>query len=195
MDTFLGGGTSTIACKNTNRKFRGCEISSEYYDKINEILDKAQEAITISSKITKLKKTGYIQPSKTNSHGTPIKLYEELNKEFCFDNFDPCPLNENPKFNGLDIEWANTTFVNPPYSDLKTTKKQLGWVEKAHNEALLGKTIVLLIPSRTDTQWYHEIILKNNYEVRFLKGRLKFLDNDGKEQNPASFSSMLVIMK
>ena len=88
------------------------------------------------------------------------------------------------------------TFVNPPYSDLKTTKKNgLGWVEKAHNEALLGKTIVLLIPSRTDTQWFHDIILKNNYKVRFLKGRLKFLDNDGKEQNPASFSSMLVIMK
>ena len=39
-----------------------------------------------------------------------------------------------------------------------------------------GKTIVLLIPSRTDTQWFHEIILKNNYEIRFLKGRLKFID-------------------
>lgn len=38
LDTFLGSGTTAIACKNTNRKFKGCEISKEYYDKIQEIL-------------------------------------------------------------------------------------------------------------------------------------------------------------
>lgn len=38
MDTFLGGGTTAIACKKTNRKFKGCEISKEYVDKVNEIL-------------------------------------------------------------------------------------------------------------------------------------------------------------
>lgn len=38
MDTFLGSGTTAIACKNKNRKFKGCEISQEYYDKIMTIL-------------------------------------------------------------------------------------------------------------------------------------------------------------
>ena len=38
LDTFLGSGTTAIACKNTNRKFKGCERSKEYYDKILEIL-------------------------------------------------------------------------------------------------------------------------------------------------------------
>jgi site-specific DNA-methyltransferase (adenine-specific) len=38
LDTFLGGGTTAIACKNTRRRFRGCEISSEYYTKVLEIL-------------------------------------------------------------------------------------------------------------------------------------------------------------
>ena len=38
LDTFLGGGTTAIACKNTNRQFRGCEISKEYVDKTLEIL-------------------------------------------------------------------------------------------------------------------------------------------------------------
>jgi DNA modification methylase len=38
LDTFLGAGTTAIACKNTNRKFRGCEISEEYCEKTNEIL-------------------------------------------------------------------------------------------------------------------------------------------------------------
>jgi site-specific DNA-methyltransferase (adenine-specific) len=38
LDTFLGSGTTAIACKNTNRKFKGCEISEEYYDKMIKIL-------------------------------------------------------------------------------------------------------------------------------------------------------------
>jgi len=38
LDTFLGSGTNVIACKNTKRNFKGCEISKEYYDKILEIL-------------------------------------------------------------------------------------------------------------------------------------------------------------
>jgi len=38
LDTFLGSGTTAIACKNTKRKFKGCEVSKEYFDKINEIL-------------------------------------------------------------------------------------------------------------------------------------------------------------
>lgn len=38
IDTFLGGGTTAIACKNTNRKFKGCEISEEYCDKIKKIM-------------------------------------------------------------------------------------------------------------------------------------------------------------
>ena len=40
VDTFLGGGTTAIACKNTNRKFKGCEVSKEYYDKTQKILHK-----------------------------------------------------------------------------------------------------------------------------------------------------------
>jgi len=38
LDTFLGGGTTALAAKNTNRKFKGCEISKEYYEKIMEII-------------------------------------------------------------------------------------------------------------------------------------------------------------
>jgi site-specific DNA-methyltransferase (adenine-specific) len=38
LDTFLGSGTTALACKNNNRKFKGCEVSKEYYDKINVIM-------------------------------------------------------------------------------------------------------------------------------------------------------------
>jgi site-specific DNA-methyltransferase (adenine-specific) len=38
LDTFLGGGTTALACKNTKRNFKGCEISTEYFDKIMELI-------------------------------------------------------------------------------------------------------------------------------------------------------------
>jgi site-specific DNA-methyltransferase (adenine-specific) len=38
LDTFLGSGTTAIACKNTNRQFKGCEISTEYFDKIMKLV-------------------------------------------------------------------------------------------------------------------------------------------------------------
>ena len=38
LDTFLGGGTTALACKNTNRQFRGYEISKEYFDKLTCVL-------------------------------------------------------------------------------------------------------------------------------------------------------------
>jgi len=38
LDTFLGGGTTAVACKNTNRMFKGCEISKEYFDKVMQLV-------------------------------------------------------------------------------------------------------------------------------------------------------------
>lgn len=38
LDTFLGSGTTAIACKNTNRNFKGCEISKEYVERITQII-------------------------------------------------------------------------------------------------------------------------------------------------------------
>jgi len=134
----------------------------------------------------------YINKAKSDSWATPSHIKNSLQEEFNFDDYDPCPLNDNPNFNGLKEEWASKTFVNPPYSKLKSTVKNgLGWVEKAHNETLKNKLVVLLLPARTDTQWFHDIILKNNYEVRFIKGRLKFGDKKGS----APFPNILVIMK
>ncbi len=148
--------------------------------------------MTFIINIINYKMTGYMHKSLTDSWSTPSYIKNELNEEFHFDDFDPCPLNDNPLVNGLDIEWAQSTFVNPPYSKLKTTKKNgMGWVEKAHLEAQKGKTVVMLIPARTDTQWFHDIILKNNYEVKFLRGRLKF----GDAKHSAPFPSMIVIFK
>lgn len=120
---------------------------------------------------------------------TPDWLYEKLNSEFNFD-FDPCPLNSN--FNGLEIEWGNSNFVNPPYNRNDKPK----FIEKAYQEFLKGKTCVMLIPSATGTKQFHEIILPNA-EIRFLKGRVSFKGYNTKgiytEKNKGKHDSMIVI--
>ena len=120
--------------------------------------------------------------SNNQNWRTPKKLYEELNKEFNF-NFDPCPV--NPTFDGLNIEWGKCNFVNPPYN-----RETYKWCKKAYEEHLKGKTVVMLLASRTDTKFFHEFILKAN-EIRFIKGRLKFNDKKGS----APFPSLIAVFK
>ena len=100
---------------------------------------------------------------------TPKYLYDDLDKEFHFD-FDPCPFMHDIKlWNGLDVEWGNSNFVNPPYS---RTLKEL-FIRKAYKEYLKNKLVVMLLPVSTSTKIFHEIILPN-CEIRFIKGRVKF---------------------
>jgi phage N-6-adenine-methyltransferase len=75
-------------------------------------------------------------------------------------------------------------WLNPPYG--RTIKE---WMRKADEESKKGSTVVCLVPSRTDTAWFHEYCL--HHEVRFIRGRLKF----GKAANPAPFPSALVVMR
>lgn len=39
VDTFLGSGTTARACKNTGRRFNGCELSQEYFKGIQSSLE------------------------------------------------------------------------------------------------------------------------------------------------------------
>jgi hypothetical protein len=118
--------------------------------------------------------------SASDHWSTPTELYTKLNEEFNF-NDDPCPLHGT---GGLDRSWGSSVFVNPPYSDI------LLWIKKASNEATKGKTVVLLVPSRTDTKWFHDYAMKAT-EIRFLRGRLRF----GGSKNSAPFPSCLVIFR
>ena len=124
--------------------------------------------------------------SQSDNWKTPERFYEELHKEFGFD-FDPCPFVSDPclsnyKFDGLNTYWAAINFCNPPYSRIAD------WVKKGFEEAQKGKTVVFLIPSRTDTRWWHDYIMKAK-EIRFIKGRLRF---QGAKYN-APFPSAVII--
>ena len=125
---------------------------------------------------------------------TPQNLFDELDQEFNF-TLDPCALPDNakcakyytPAEDGLAQSWGGgeQVFCNPPYG-----RKIYDWVRKAYNESKKpGTTVVMLIPARTDTRYFHDFIYHQAKEIRFIKGRLKF----GNAKNAAPFPSMIVI--
>lgn len=82
---------------------------------------------------------------------------------------------------------GGAVFCNPPYG------REIGkWVRKAYEEAKSGATVVLLIPARTDTSYFHDYIL-GHAEIRWVRGRLRFEDEDGTVYPPAPFPSMVVV--
>tara|TARA_R100001510_G_scaffold50436_1_gene49451 strand:+ start:237 stop:647 length:411 start_codon:yes stop_codon:yes gene_type:complete len=99
---------------------------------------------------------------------TPKDLYDKLHDEFDFD-YDPCPLYAD--FDGLQKDWGARNFINPPYS------RQLkeAFVKKAIKEAQKGKLCVCLLPVSTSTVLFHDYILPNASDIRFLRGRVKFI--------------------
>ena len=132
---------------------------------------------------------------------TPQSFFDALNDEFHFD-IDVCALPENAKCSkfyspednakcekyytreqdGLQQPWTGNVWCNPPYG------RKIGeWVKKASKS---NATVVMLLPARTDTKWFHEYIY-GKAEIRFIKGRLKF----GNSKNAAPFPSMVVIFR
>jgi site-specific DNA-methyltransferase (adenine-specific) len=133
--------------------------------------------------------------SKSEMWETPQNFFDKLDKEFRFD-VDACAISENakcrkfytPEEDGLSKDWDKTTWCNPPYG-----RKIGDWVRKAYYQSKkFGSTIVMLLPARTDTKWFHEYIYNKDWiEIRFVKGRLKF---GGSKWN-APFPCMVVVFR
>lgn len=126
----------------------------------------------------------------TDKWGTPTCVYDPLHKEFKFDEFDPCPIDWEPGDpDGLEIEWAPRTFVNPPYSQLRH------WLKKASEECEKGKLVVMLIPNATDSHAFHKYVVNKGHTVRFIKGRVRFVHRDGfLTKNPFKRPSIVIVM-
>ena len=134
--------------------------------------------------------------SKKMDWCTPDDFFDKLDREFHFaldaaatEKTAKCRQYFTPETDGLSKSWecGGAVFCNPPYG--REIRK---WVEKAYKESQNGLTIVLLIPARTDTSYFHNYIY-GKAEVRFIKGRLRFTDDDGNVKDSAPFPSMLVI--
>lgn len=135
---------------------------------------------------------GYMPQSETVEWATPSDLFNRLNEQHRFD-LDVAASSSNhlckewfgldhpdeSRRDGLSADWYGHVWCNPPYG--RVIKD---WVLKASQHHDL---VVMLLPARTDTKWFHDIVLPNA-SVTFIKGRLKF----GGGHSPAPFPSMLV---
>lgn len=122
--------------------------------------------------------------AQTGKWSTPSDLYNALHEEFRF-TLDPCPMDDAERImeqDGLARSWAGERiFCNPPYGP------RVGlWLAKAREAALA----VFLLPSRTDTRWFHDYALQAD-EIRFVRGRLKF----GGATNSAPFPSVILVYR
>ena len=129
---------------------------------------------------------------------TPTELLEALYEAFGTIDLDPCsptnnrttaPVKASVHFteadDGLALPWHGTVFLNPPYG-----RQLKAWVAKAKDEVLCGnaRTVVALIPARTDTRYWHEHVA-GDATVFFLRGRLTF----GAADAAAPFPSALAL--
>lgn len=127
----------------------------------------------------------YMPPIKSDVHITPDRVWDIIKDNWGYEKeqfFDPCPV--NPQWNGLDIDWRDLNYVNPPYSRERGDKKTLLtlFVEKTLKETILNNSItVMLLPSKTDQEWFHKI---KNFEIIWIRGRLKFVGNEWSATQP-----------
>ena len=132
--------------------------------------------------------------SKSGEWETPMEFFAKLTQRFNF-TLDPCCTEESRKCeayfteadDGLSKSWAgHTVFMNPPYG-----REISKWIKKAYDESRKeNTTVVCLIPSRTDTRYWHEYRMKA-HELYFVKGRLKF----GEGKNSAPFPSAVIVFR
>ena len=133
--------------------------------------------------------------SKYNGWKTPIRVFRCLERIFGKFDLDPCtednhlnvPNFYTPKDNGLIQPWFGNVYVNPPYNEVYR------WVRKAITEVKSGRAtrVVMLIASRTDTRWFHDIVLPYASWIMFVRGRIRF---DG-AKNSAPFPSLVVVFE
>lgn len=119
-----------------------------------------------------------IETGKSTGYGTPLDLFEELEKEFgkfqldaAADSYNTlCPLWYTKEQDGLKLPWYQRTFCNPPYSPAGEVEK---WIRKAVAESERGCLTVMVLNADTGTNYWHDYALKHA-EIRLYRGRFKF---------------------
>jgi phage N-6-adenine-methyltransferase len=125
---------------------------------------------------------------------TPQSFFNLVDKEFKF-TLDAAASRTNAKCarfwsisnDALRQRWQGRAWVNPPYG-----REISLWVRKGYEESQKGAVVVMLIPARTDTSYWHDYVMRA-HEVRFLRGRLVF--GVGEAGANAPFPSALIVFR
>lgn len=135
-----------------------------------------------------------ITTSKSNEWQTPQSLFDILNAEFAF-TLDAAATAHNAKCkhfytrqqDALKQPWTGIVWCNPPYGNAIAK-----FIQKGYEQAQRGATVVMLIPARTDTRYWHDYVMKAA-EVRLIKGRLYFTQHG--KTGPAPFPNAIIVFR
>ncbi len=166
-------------------------IQEKATEEQRERLQNGEESINRIFKEINNQKSAWYQSSESDDWWTPQALFDLLDTEFGFE-LDVCASKENHKCeryysnkeDGLAQEWKGSCWMNPPYG-----KTIIDWMKKAYESAQNGATVVCLVPARTDTRWWWNYCIFG--EVRFLRGRIKFVN----ASNSAPFPSAIIVFR
>jgi phage N-6-adenine-methyltransferase len=139
--------------------------------------------------------SAYMPVSKSDDWATPKDLFNKLHAQYNFtldaaasqsnhlcDKWFGLDHEDTSRRDGLSGDWEmENVWLNPPYGRVIAQ-----WAKKSYEHYQSGGKVIMLLPSRTDTKWFHDYCTKG--EIEFIKGRLKF----GNNPNSAPFPSMLV---
>jgi len=125
---------------------------------------------------------------------TPLDLFRRLDREFGPFDLDAAASPENAlctryftqRDDAFRQDWRpfQRIWINPPYGDAIPL-----WTRRARQEAERGAVVCMLLPSRTDTQWFHRDVLPYARVIRFIEGRITFRG----AEDPAPFPSVVVV--
>lgn len=129
---------------------------------------------------------------------TPQDLFDRLNRQWGPFDLDAAASADNAlcerfltvEDDALSKDWAqraSRVFVNPPYGRGTVGR----WVQKARAESVHGCRVVMLLPARTDSAWFHDVVRPHAFHVEFLRGRVKFRG----APSGAPFPSVVVVFE
>jgi phage N-6-adenine-methyltransferase len=130
--------------------------------------------------------------SHTDEWATPPDFFTKMARRYGPFDLDVCALPDNakcphyftPEVDGLKKPWRGRCWCNPPYG------KTIGrWVRKAWESSVDGATVVMLLPARVDTRWWHDLVKPYATKIHFIRGRLRF----GNSEHPAPSPSVVVV--
>jgi len=137
--------------------------------------------------------------SVNQTWGTPVAFFEFLESHFGWipdldaaasDHNHKAPVYFTEEQNSLEQKWFGNVWLNPPFGKVLLPQ----FLEKCASEIAYGncESIMCLIPARTDTKWWHEIVYPNAKTIFLIKGRFHFDSPYDEDGIGAPFPSMLV---
>lgn len=135
-------------------------LNSLFESSVSGVIEKSDEAFAAVRSF---------QSSFRQLQRTPEMIRVMCQTEFNFAGVvDATFMTEKEADVALERDWFDATFVVVDYANVET------WLTRCLREAAEGRVAVALIPARTNTQWFHDLVLEGASEVRFVKGRVQF---------------------